>query len=149
MLGAFIAGVIATQLHARGHAVLPEETMHGVKLFSTFFMPFYFFYNGMHVPLQALGLEALGVGLALCLLMPLRYGATWARRRLAGEAPGPALRIGVSLLPTLIFTLVLAQLLHEHFHIPDALYGGLLIYAFVNTLLPSLLLRVGVADAAA
>lgn len=52
----------------------------------------------------------------------------------------------MSLLPTLIFTLVLAQLLHEPFHIPDALYGGLLVYAFVNMLLPSLLPRVGVAD---
>jgi Kef-type K+ transport system membrane component KefB len=149
MLGAFIAGVVAIQLQVRGYAPLPASTMHAVKLFSSFFLPFFFFYNGMQVPVQALGLDAAGVGLALCLLIPIRYGATWARRRLARDGGGASLRIGVSLLPTLIFTLVLAQILHKHFHIPDALYGGLLIYAFVNTLLPSLLLRVGVGGSEA
>ena len=44
------------------------------------------------------------------------------------------------MIPTLIFTLVIAGILHESFHIDDALYGGLLVYAAISTMLPSLLL---------
>lgn len=44
-------------------------------------------------------------------------------------------------MPTLIFSLVLATILHERFGISEALMGGVLLYAGLNTLLPSLVLR--------
>ena len=54
---------------------------------------------------------------------------------------GPAWHIIRPLFTTLIFTLVLATILRESGAIPDALFGGLLLYAGLNTLLPSFLLR--------
>lgn len=50
------------------------------------------------------------------------------------------LRVAIALTPTLIFTLVIARILHESFHIGDAFYGGLLVYAAISTVLPSLVL---------
>jgi predicted permease len=50
------------------------------------------------------------------------------------------LRVGIALTPTLIFTLVIARILEESFEIDAALYGGLLVYAAVSTILPSFVL---------
>ena len=47
----------------------------------------------------------------------------------------------MSLLPTLIFTLVLAGILRERFRIDDVVFGALLVYAAVTTILPSLVFR--------
>lgn len=143
LLGAFIAGVAARQLQPRVPALASHHVMHGVKLFSSFFLPFYFFRNGGHVPLAAFDWTALLIGLGLSLLLPLRIFGVFLQRRSLGVSRDSAMRIAVSLTPTLIFTLVLAQLLHERFHIPSELYAGLLIYAAINTLLPSLLLKSG------
>lgn len=146
LLGAFIAGVIAAQLGPRVPALLPADTAHALKLFSSFFLPFYFFRNGALIPAGAFSLEAAGIGLLLCLFIPLRALATWVRRRMAGDVAADAAPVAVALLPTVIFTLVLASILRSQFGISDALYGGLLLYACVNTLLPSLLLRVGLDE---
>jgi Kef-type K+ transport system membrane component KefB len=143
LLGAFAAGVIASQMPTRGSLLQSPEAMHAVKLFSTFFMPFYFFRSGLHVPAAAFSAEALGWGLLMCTLIPLRVGAAFLRRKWSGDEARSANRVSVSLLPTLIFTVVLGQILVRDFGLDDALLGGLLFYAFVNTLLPSLLLRVG------
>lgn len=143
LLGAFVAGLLARTLRSRVPALSSDDTMHGVKLFSSFFVPFYFFANGARVPLGALTWQALLVGLGLtAILLPARFGAVWVQRRwLFGDGAGSSLRVSIALLPTLIFTLVLATILYKRFAIPDRLFGGLLLYAFLNTLLPSLVLR--------
>ena len=51
-----------------------------------------------------------------------------------------ATRVAVALTPTLIFTLVIAGVLSDSFHIDDALFGGLLVYAAISTILPSFVL---------
>ena len=44
------------------------------------------------------------------------------------------------LAPTLIFTLVLAGILRERFALDETLYGALLVYAVLTTIVPSFLL---------
>ena len=51
------------------------------------------------------------------------------------------MRVSVALAPTLIFTLVIAGILYQRFHIPEWLYGALLLYAVLTTLLPSFVLK--------
>ena len=73
--------------------------------------------------------------------LPARVGLVWFQRRIIkGESALGSLRVAAALMPTLIFTLVLATIMRERFNISDALYGGLLIYAGVSTILPSLVL---------
>jgi Kef-type K+ transport system membrane component KefB len=143
LLGAFIAGLVARLLQARVPQLASPDNMHAVKLFSSFFLPFYFFSRGANVPPDALSLDALGIGVALTVvLVPLRGFAVWVKQRMLGVRDTRAsLRVAAALTPTLIFTLVLATILRGRGAIPDELFGGLLLYAGLNTLLPSFLLR--------
>ncbi len=143
LVGAFIAGLIARLLRQRMPALASDENLHAVRLFASFFVPFYFFKAGTNVPSGALSFEALGLGLLITLVvLPLRVGVIWLQRRLMfGEDFRSSLRVALALAPTLIFTLVLAGILRERFAIPDALFGGLLLYAALNTLLPSLVFK--------
>jgi Kef-type K+ transport system membrane component KefB len=144
LVGAFIAGLVARLLRQRMPALASDENLHAVRLFASFFVPFYFFKAGTHVPSGALSFEALGLGLVITLVvLPLRVGVVWLQRRLMfGEDFRSSLRVALALAPTLIFTLVLAGILRERFAIAEALFGALLLYAALSTLLPSLLLRV-------
>jgi len=143
LLGAFLAGLVARLLESRVPTLASHENMRAVKLFSSFFLPFYFFSRGAGVPHEALSFEALTIGVALTVtLVPLRAFAIWAKRRLLklGDTRS-SLRVAAALTPTLIFTLVLATILKGRGAISDALFGGLLLYAALNTMLPSIVLR--------
>jgi len=143
LLGAFLAGLVARLMENRVPQLASHDNMRAVKLFSSFFLPFYFFARGAHVPSEALSPEALKIGVALTVvLVPLRALAIWAKRLMLGIGnTRGSLRVAAALTPTLIFTLVLATILRERGAISDALFGGLLLYAGLNTLLPSFILR--------
>src|SRR3546814_8511520 len=107
-------------------------------------VPFYFFHAGTLVSRDALSWEALGLGLVItAVVLPLRIGMVWLQRRVLfrGERRKSTLRVSVALAPTLVFTLVLAEILHSRFGISGALSGALILYTTLNTLLPSLVLR--------
>ena len=143
LLGAFIAGLVARLFEKRIPRLASHENMHAVKLFSSFFLPFYFFSRGANVPPDALSWHAVGIGVLLTVvLVPLRGFAIWAKQRWLGvRDTRSSLRVAVALTPTLIFTLVLATMLHDRGAISGELFGGLLLYAGLNTLLPSFVLR--------
>jgi len=74
--------------------------------------------------------------------VPLRGFAVWAKQRFLGvRDTRSSLRVAAALTPTLIFTLVLATMLHARGAISGEWFGGLLLYAGLNTLLPSFVLR--------
>jgi Kef-type K+ transport system membrane component KefB len=143
LVGAFIVGVIARLLHERMPSLASEENLHALRLFATFFVPIYFFSAGTHVPPSALGANALLIGIGLTVaLLPLRIGIVWLQRRIMfGESAGSSLRVALALTPTLVFTLVIASILHQRFGLTDTWLGALVIYTVLNTMLPSLLLR--------
>lgn len=142
LVGAFLAGFTARLLRPRLPRLASDANLHAMRMFASFFVPFYFFYKGASVPTDALGWRALLIGSALVVVvLPCRIGIVWLQRRLIkGESARASLRVAAALAPTLIFTLVLATILRERFGIDDALYGGLLLYAGASTMLPSLLL---------
>ena len=142
LVGAFLVGMVARLLRERMPALASEENLRAVKLFASFFVPFYFFNSGVNVPSGALQWNSLWLGLALtAAITPARVGIVWAQRRLlVREDTRSSLRVAVALAPTLIFTLVLASILRERFAVPDALYGALLVYAALTTMLPSIAL---------
>ncbi|QWF16001.1 cation:proton antiporter [Lysobacter capsici] len=143
LVGAFVAGLIARLLRERMPSLASDENLHAVRLFASFFVPFYFFNAGTKVPSGALSFEALGLGLLLtAVVLPLRIGIVWLQRRaLFGENHRASLRVSVALAPTLIFTLVLAAILRDRFALSDVWFGALLLYATLTTILPSLVFR--------
>jgi Kef-type K+ transport system membrane component KefB len=114
-----------------------------VQLFASFFVPFYFFYGGMKVPSGALQLESLWIGLAItAILLPFRVGTVAIQRIYVNkDSVKSSFDVAIALAPTLIFTLVIASILHENFGISDTLFGGLLVYAAITTILPSFVLK--------
>ena len=142
LVGAFLAGFTARLLRERIPLLAPAENLRAVRLFASFFIPFYFFHGGMSVPAGALVWQSLWLGALLAgVILPLRIAVVWLQRRfISHEDARTALKVSTALVPTLIFTLVLATILHEQFSIPDTWYGALLVYAAISTLLPALLL---------
>jgi hypothetical protein len=45
------------------------------------------------------------------------------------------------MVPTLVFTLVLAEILRTRYGADEALVGGLIVYTIINTTVPAFLLR--------
>jgi len=140
LVGAFIAGFIARQLTRRVPELGAPDTMHALKLFAGFFVPFYFFHAGQGIPREAISWDALGIGLGLtAVFVPLRIGGIVLQRMTQLREPfHDAVRVAMPLSPTLIFTMVLASILREQFSLPAPLYGGLLVYAVLTTLFPLL-----------
>jgi Kef-type K+ transport system membrane component KefB len=146
LVGAFLTGFAARQLREKMPDLASTENLYAVRLFASFFVPFYFFHGGLEVPQNALKLDALWLGIEVTMLMvPLRVGSiTLQRYWLHKDSMKSSFNIGLSLSPTLIFTLVLATILHQRFHISDTVFGALLVYAGLNTILPALLLKIPV-----
>jgi Kef-type K+ transport system membrane component KefB len=143
LVGAFVTGMIAQRFRERLPAMTSERMLHAVEVFASVFVPFYFFSAGLHLQKDDFSWTALLVGAAfLATAVPFRLGLTLVHRRFAlGEKFETGLRISISMLPTLVFTLVLAQILRERFAVPSFVFGGLVLYALVNTSLPALFLR--------
>jgi Kef-type K+ transport system membrane component KefB len=142
LVGAFVAGLVARFLSKRLTTLASPGNLEAIRLFASFFIPFYFFHSGLGVPTAALVTASLTYGfvLAACVI-PVRLGVIWLQSRLMRHrgARG-SLRVSIALCPTLIFTLVIAEILRENFAISPPLYGGLLVYAAVASILPALTL---------
>jgi len=143
LVGAFIVGVAAQRFRERLPAMSSEKMIDALEAFGSVFIPFYFFRAGMHIHGEQLSLRALGIGLALLIVcVPLRVAVTALHRKVGlRETLADAQRIGMALVPTLVFTLVLVEILREQYAVSEALLGGLVLYTVLNTMLPSLLLR--------
>ena len=142
LIGAFVAGLVAGLLKNRMTTLTSPENLQSVRLFASFFVPFYFFHEGLEVPGGALVLKALLYGLALSIIvLPIRIGKNWVEcHYFNGRSPAGAMRVSIALTPTIIFTLVIAGILYESFHIGEELYGAMLVYATISTVLPSFVL---------
>jgi len=143
LVGAFVVGMVARGFRRRLPALSSEKMLHAVEAFASVFVPFYFFHAGLEIRREDLGVEALQWTAGfVALAIPFRIALISLHRgwRL-GESFREGLRVSVPMLPTLVFTLVIAQVLRARFSIPGPMFGGLLGYALVNTMIPSLTLR--------
>jgi Kef-type K+ transport system membrane component KefB len=142
LVGAFVAGLVARSLSKRMTTLASAGNLEAIRLFASFFIPFYFFHNGLGVPSAALVANSLAYGFALAaIVIPVRLGVVWLQSRfMKHRGHRGSLRVSLALTPTLIFTLVIAEILRENFSVSPALYGGLLVYASIATILPSLVL---------
>lgn len=141
LIGAFMVGLIAVSLKKRMPAIASDINLEAIRLFATFFIPFYFFVTGSRLPVEVFSAESMLVGLIILVLaLPTRWAIVWLQRRMSNvETPISSFRVAVALTPTLIFTMVIAELLFTRNQIPLQLFGGLVMYAIFNTALPTLI----------
>lgn len=148
LVGAFLVGIAAQNFRRQLPAIASDRTLHAVELFASFFIPFYFFSAGLHLRAGDFGIEALLVGGGfLATMVPLRVALVAVHRRMAlGESLRAGTRIGVAMLPTLVFTLVIAEILRDTLAVPRPVFGGLIIYTLANTLVPGFALHLPAAE---
>jgi Kef-type K+ transport system membrane component KefB len=151
LVGAFVVGMAAQRFRKELPAMASEKMLESVEAFASLFVPFYFFKAGSALRLSDLSLDALLTGVALvAIAIPVRIGAVAAHRRLAAkENWETGMRLSVAMLPTLVFTLVMAQILRSEprFELPGYLFGALIVYAMLSTVIPTFLLREEPAEA--
>jgi Kef-type K+ transport system membrane component KefB len=143
LVGAFIVGLTAVRLRKDLPALSSERLLSGVELFASFFIPFYFFKAGLHLRAEHFTWTAFGIAAGLLLfVVPLRVVRVALHRRMAlRERLRVSSRIGIAVVPTLVFTVVIAEILEEKFALRPELFGALIIFTLVNTTLPGYLLR--------
>jgi Kef-type K+ transport system membrane component KefB len=143
LVGAFLVGVAAQRFRRKLPALASEQMLHAVEAFASISVPFYFFHAGAELRPDDFSWPALGLGLVfLAIGVPMRLGSLVVHHRFRlAAAQADALRTAIPLLPTLVFTLVIAGILRERFEISPTLFGGLVVYALGTTLLPALILK--------
>jgi Kef-type K+ transport system membrane component KefB len=148
LVGAFVVGMAARRFRQSLPAFASDEMLHAVELFAAFFVPFYFFHAGLGLEREDFIWHSLLTGIIFLIVMiPLRIGLTAVHRQFAlNEDVAQSLRITIPMLPTLVFTLVIAEILKDRFQVPQYIFGGLIVYTIGNTLIPGLFFRQSQAD---
>jgi Kef-type K+ transport system membrane component KefB len=143
LVGAFLVGVAAQRFRSELPAMSSERMVDALESFGSVFIPFYFFHAGTEIHGDQISLRAILVGLALVvLLIPLRIGITMLQRHFVLHDPRPAARrIGIALVPTLVFTLVLVDILNTNFDVDKYVLGALVLYTVINTSIPAFILH--------
>ena len=95
------------------------------------------------MPSQIITLDALNIVLLiLAITLPIKILSVVIQRRFSFiENWRDSFAIAISLTPTLIFGMVLADILKERFGLSDSLYVGLIIYSLLTTIVSQILLR--------
>jgi Kef-type K+ transport system membrane component KefB len=143
LVGAFAVGLSARRFRDRVPAMSSDRILLAVDALASLFAPFYFFRAGTELRAAECSWESLGLGCALLVAgCGMRIASMLELSRWTStEGPLAALRKAVPMMPTLVFTLVLADVLRARFEVPVELVGGLVAYALLNTVLPPLVLR--------
>jgi Kef-type K+ transport system membrane component KefB len=143
LVGAFIVGAVAQNFRAHMPSMQSDNMLHAVESLASLLVPFYFFHAGIELKQEDFSLEALLAGLIMVIgAVPIRLLTVALHRRLAlGEPLRATMQVAVPMLPTLVFTLVIAGILRDEYDIPSWLFGGLIVYAFVTTILPAVFTR--------
>ena len=146
LVGAFVVGLTEQRLRKVLPKLATENLLRAVELFAAFFIPFYFFGAGLALEADNFTLDSLLLALAfLVLSIPLRILSVAIPRRIfLGESLKLSMRVGAALLPTLVFTIVLATILKTSFNASPTLVGALVIYAIGTTTIPGFFLRMPV-----
>jgi Kef-type K+ transport system membrane component KefB len=125
-----------------------ERMVDALESFGSVFIPVYFFHAGTEIVGDHLTAKSLLIGLALvAVLVPLRIAVISLHRRLAlGESFPVSRRVGSAMVPTLVFTLVIAGILTDRFGLSAEIAGALVLYTILNTTLPAFVLHSPPAD---
>lgn len=144
LVGAFVVGMAADRFRDRLPGISSIPMLNAVEAFGSFFVPFYFFHAGLVLQRDDFSLEALWIGLGfLIVVVPLRLVLIAFHRGVTlRENLRATLRVGVPLLPTLVFGLVVAEILRDRYLVSGPVLGGLVLYTLATTLLPGLVMHV-------
>jgi Kef-type K+ transport system membrane component KefB len=142
IFGAFFTGFIIAGLKVES---LDEESIkyiHAIELITVLLLPLYFFHAGTGIDIKSVTTESLALAGVFLLAIPCRILPLFVAQRVVTKSPGKGIMsVVVALTPTLVFGLVMAEILMSNPRVPHWIPGGLVIYTLVATLFPTFLLR--------
>lgn len=143
LVGAFLVGIVAGQYKRHTPNANTDQMLLSLRSFSAFFIPFYFFNSGLKIAHAAFSVNALLIALVLFIISaPIKVGSIILHRRISmNEAWKDSLAIAVSLMPNLVFGLVIADILKTKMDLPVEIFGGLIIYTLFITLLSPMIIK--------
>lgn len=139
LVGAFIVGIVAGRFKHFMDEKEDKNIFESLSVFFGIFIPFYFYKSGLKLSLDILTKEGIVIGLFLSLyLIPLRfYFTNFTTINFLGREVYSPWKISLSLMPTLIFGLVISSILLEKYHVDSSLITGLFIYTIITSILPA------------
>jgi Kef-type K+ transport system membrane component KefB len=143
LLGAFLAGLIAQRTRLKYPGLVSERLVESVEVFAVFFIPFYFLRAGLELRAESLTIAAVVTGVVIFIAIRplwLLLVAALRRRHHREEPLAKSMRVGWALMPTLVFTLVIAQILRDEFALDPILFGSLIVYTLLTTVVPVIML---------
>lgn len=143
LVGAFIVGLSARRFEHYFPELQEDKSLGALRLFFSFFVPFYFFRAGSLVSIEDLSFLGLLIGLGfLAVFAPIRYFMVGGAIKYLGNSKTDNQNlVSLLMLPNLVFGLVIIGILREQFHVSSDLLTGLLVYTVTVSYLPSLIYR--------
>lgn len=141
LVGAFIVGLVGSQFKEKIFKHDEETLFMALSSFFNVFLPFYFFYAGLKLSFSEFNADAIMLGsIFLVLFIPLRLmiNVTSIKWMMKDFTKHPY-DISLSLMPTLIFGLVIAGILKEKEAVSNTIIYGLIFYTLISSLLPTFL----------
>ncbi|MFK8137790.1 MAG: cation:proton antiporter [Bdellovibrionales bacterium] len=140
LVGAFIAGVVAAQFRHFVSTENSEKMLYAVSFFASLFIPFYFYKGGLSLGSSELTWNGAIYGLLFfAIFVPLRYlSVILSIRWFLPECWDGRKEISISLMPTLIFGLVISTILKDRFGVSDDIVFGIVLYSILTSILPAI-----------
>lgn len=144
LVGAFVVGLVGSRFKKKIFKENEEFIFKALNSFFNVFLPFYFFYAGIKMPLSSFNLPAIKMGIIFFVIfVPLRIILnSFSFKYLFKDFVQSSYKVSFSLIPTLIFGLVIAGILKERGEVSDLLIFSLVIYTLLASLFPILLLSI-------
>lgn len=141
LVGAFIVGLVASSFKKDIFHENEEILFKSLSGFFMVFLPFYFFQAGVKLNFKGFSIEAIQLGLIfLAIFVPLRLMINNSSIRFfLKDFKQMPYSISLSLMPTLIFGLVIAGVLKERQLVGDTVVYGLIFYTLVTSMIPTFL----------
>lgn len=140
LVGAFIVGLVGASFKKEIFKENEKQIFSSLSTFFTVFLPFYFFFAGLKLSFSGFNLKALQLGfIFLVIFIPLRFMlSNTSMRHFLKDFKEQRFHISLSLMPTLIFGLVIAgELKQRHFVSSDIIYA-LIFYTLISSLIPTI-----------
>lgn len=143
LVGAFAAGVVAGQFN---HFVKSEQSKRiedSLAAFYSIFVPFYFFSAGLIITESFFALNGFLLGIALAIIfIPLRiFSVVLSIKFFIKNFWQDRMKISMSLVPNLIFGLVVVEILKDRFNVESYILSALVVYTLIASVLPAIFFK--------
>ncbi|MGV8172368.1 MAG: cation:proton antiporter [Candidatus Woesearchaeota archaeon] len=146
LVGAFVAGVVSRRFISniikdhKYQAVTEDrgkQIISGFGLFATVFVPFYFFSVGLSIQKDMFSWYTVLIALALCLIISLIRTISITIQRIIKihEKFKEAVHTSNILIPTLVFTFVISDILYKEYNLSHQIYSILMLYGVMTGIL--------------